>query len=368
MLTSKSVIIIHEKDKSMCSMLRRHAVAQLGASGRTGDFEFVISPEVVRDEYILKYTCAVIIGRPIGQGGASFIEHYGRLKKKYNFRIVTDYDDIMWDINGKSMFPEYNRVKKDAVGCAQGIEQSLKYVDEVTFSTEYLANCWAARFGDATTMSLVPNYLPKMWYGQRKHRIKEKLVKPKVVYGGSYTHYTPEDPGDFAGVWVPWMLDAVANDRIELHMFGYECKQEFLQTIADKIILHDPVTSCEWGSTLRDIEGDIYMAPLARNPFNCAKSDLKLSEACATGMAFLGSFWDGYCPYANAHPMSRVLNDCSVEQLNKLVDAICEPDTFNDIMSYQEEHISNRWIDDAESRNLSYVLHTWCRGYINGGA
>ena len=72
MLTGKNLIILHSKCSSMCGMLRRLAYQQLSASGATGSIEFVVSPEVVRDEYVLKHAVAVVIGRPIGNGCKEF--------------------------------------------------------------------------------------------------------------------------------------------------------------------------------------------------------------------------------------------------------------------------------------------------------
>lgn len=357
MLTAKNLIILHSKCNSMCGLLRRLAYQQLSASGATGSIEFVVSPEVVRDEYVLSHAVAVVIGRPIGNGCKDFVSYYGRIKRKYGLRIIIDYDDCLWDINGKSLLPSYNPVKTDPVYAAGGIEESLKYVDDVTLSTIFLARCWHTRFGMDTHVSVVPNMLPRMWYGQRKHRITENLAKPKIVYGGSPTHYTDSSVGDFVGPWVPWLIDAVNNDKIELHMFGYQVTAEFFAPIADKIILHEPAPACEWGSALRDVEGDIYIAPLEDNLFNSCKSNLKLLEASACGMVLLGSHWaDG--PYDEAHPMSKIDNSWSVDQLQSRVDAVCDKDTYNDIMQFQEELIAKYWLEN--NTNLTQVLRVWC--------
>lgn len=357
MLTGKNLIILHSKCNSMCGMLRRLAYQQLSASGATGSIEFVVSPEVVRDEYVLSHTVAVVIGRPIGNGCKEFVSYYGRLKKKYGLRIIIDYDDCLWDINGESLLPPYNPVKTDPKYAASGIEESLKYVDTVTLSTMFLARCFRTRFGKDAHVSVVPNLLPHMWYGHRNHRLTEDLEKPKVVYGGSPTHYTDSSVGDFVGPWVPWMIDAVNNDKIELHMFGYKVTAEFLKPIADKIILHEPAPACEWGSALRDVEGDIYIAPLEDNLFNSCKSNLKLLEASACGMAMLGSNWaDG--PYGEAHELSKVDNSWSVDQLQSRVDEICRKDTYNEIMQFQDGLISKYWIEN--DANITQVLRVWC--------
>ena len=341
----------------MCGLLRRYSVQQMSAVGMTGGIEMVVSPEVVRDEYLLKHAVAVVIGRPFGNGGNEFISYYGRIKKKYNLRIVIDYDDLLWDVCGYNMFPPYNHVKIDPFYAGNGIESFIRYVDDVLVSTVYLGRCFVTRFGKDVPVKCVPNYLPHAWYGHRKHRITDKLTKPVVVYGGSTTHYTPKDPGDFGGPWVDWMIDAVTNDRIELHMFDNGVSSEFFAPIADKVIHHDHVNSLDWGATLREVEGDFYLAPLAENTFNKCKSNLKLLEACASGMCLIGSsFEDG--PYEEAHKISKIDNNWSVDQLQSRVDELCEPSNYNDAMDFQDTLIGKYWLENTD--NLTKVLSAWC--------
>lgn len=364
MLSGHSIIIIHSKDKSMCGQLRMHAWTQLGAAGRTGDFQFVVSPELVRDEYVLAHCACVVINRVMGPESSEYVKYYGRLKKKHGFRIVVDYDDVIWDVDGHSLLPSYNKCNFNPAKVGEYIESCLQYIDEVTVSTRYLGAMWMRRFGSDKTVTLVPNYLPRAWYGHNRRRHEGTVVKPKVVYGGSPTHYTEDNLGDFGGCWVPWLLAAVAGDKIELHMFGYKLDAPFLADIKDKVILHDPTSAWEWGSTLRDICGDIYMAPLAENHFNCCKSNLKLLEASACGMMLLGSsFRNG--PYEEAHPLSLVANSWSPDQLQARVDRMCEQANANSILDHQDKLISNYWLED--DRHIGAMLHTWCKGYVQVG-
>jgi len=364
MLTKKNVIIVHSRDRSMCGQLRMHAFTQLGMAGRTGEFEFLVSPEVIQDDYILQHTCAVVINRVMGPQSSEFVRYYGRKKKRFNYRIVVDYDDIIWDVDGQSVIPAYNPCKFSPVAVGEHIESCLQYIDEVTVSTKDIGELWLRRFGSGQYVSIIPNFLPRAWYGRARRRISQDIVKPKVVYGGSPTHYTDTDLGDFSGVWVPWLTEAVKNDKIELHMFGYELKAPFLDEIKDKVVMHEPASAWEWGSTLRDVGGDIYMAPLKTNLFNECKSNLKLLEASACGMAFLGSGWSR-SPYRQAHPMSLVANDWSVDQLQASVDALCAVDTFNAVMEHQEQLIDKYWLEDDV--HIGQLLSTWCRGCVEVG-
>lgn len=363
MLDKKNVVIVHSKDKSMCGQLRMHAMTQLGMAGRCGDVEFLVSPEVIQDDYILQHTCAVVINRVMGPQSSEFVRYYGRKKKRFNFRVVVDYDDCIWDVDGKSLVPEYNPCKFSPVAVGKHIESCVQYIDEVTVSTRIIGELWLRRFGKGQIVSLVPNYLPRAWYGHNARRYDGDIVKPKVVYGGSPTHYTDKDIGDFDGVWVPWLTEAVKSDKIEIHMFGYELKAPFLSEIKDKVILHEPTSAWEWGSHLRDIGGDIYVAPLKENLFNSCKSNLKLLEASACGMMFLGSSWPKNEPYFEAHPLSFVANSWSPDQMQARVDKMCEKDTANSILYHQDKLIGKYWLED--DKHIGGILKAWMRDFVH---
>lgn len=65
-------------------------------------------------------------------------------------------------------------------------------------------------------------------------------------------------------------------------------------------------------ATAKAYAPDFYLAPLANNNFNKAKSDLKLKEAAALGAVFLGSdFADS--PYSYAPIEQLIRENCTVE-------------------------------------------------------
>lgn len=358
MLQKKKLIIIHADDKSMCSVLRQHAITQVCSSGRTYGVEFLVTPEVVRDEYLLKYTIAVVVGRPMNERSCSIVEHYGRLKRRFGFRVIVDYDDVLWDVGGHSLLPSYNGNKLDPVAIGKRIEGVLHHVDEVTVSTQYLGMCWLMRFGEQVKVTHLPNLLPRMYYG---HRVRDAAPagKPVVVYGGSMTHFSEDDPGDFAGPWIPWLDKCLADDRIELHMFG--SVPSWLQQHKERIVTHHYVPAAVWGSTLRDINCDIFIAPLAESPFNSAKSELKLLEASACGMAFMGSHWENG-PYGRAHQLSMVDNSWSPDRLMSAFDDVLA--NFLDITHYQDDLIEHNYLEHQS--NVMGVLDIYCRGLLDG--
>lgn len=63
MLIKKNVLILHPADKSACAFYRCHAVAMLLNSTAGGDVEVIVSRAEITDEYVLKYTAAVVFFR-----------------------------------------------------------------------------------------------------------------------------------------------------------------------------------------------------------------------------------------------------------------------------------------------------------------
>lgn len=356
MLTKKSLVIIHSNGHGMCALLRGGALADLSQSLMTGEIEFIESPEMIQDEYILKHTIAVIICRMWREDQQAMVRHYDKYRRHsaYKLKVFLEYDDLMWDLDGKQAIPAFNPAPIVSVVAGKNIDAIKDKTDGTFVSTPWLKACWEYRFN--TPATVIPNFLPLHLYGERRHRIDEKIKKPVVLYGGSPYHFKKGMMGDFEGPWVPWMKYAATHDLIELHMFGRV--PWMLEDIAHKLVMEPPTPSIMWPLRIRDIAPDIYLGPLVDHPFNRAKSDLKYSEACAIGAAFVGSYWEPFCPYAAQHETCRVTADTTPEQLQEKVDKICEPEIYNSIMEHQHQFIQNMWLE--ASPNLTYVLSKIC--------
>lgn len=357
MLTKKNIIIIHSNGTGACALLRGGALATMSRSGMTGELQFIESQEVINDEYILKHTVAVVINRMWREDQIGMVRHYDKYRRRQGFRlkVFLEYDDLMWDIDKQQCIPPFNPAPIDSALAGKNIEKVLPWIDGAFVTCPWLTGCWKYRFNDER-VTVIPNFLPKHLYGYNKRKIKRDIKKPVVLYGGSPYHFKEGMEGDFTGPWIPWLKDAVNNDRIELHMFG-KCGWMFKE-IEDKIVFHKPTPSILWPQVIRDISPDIYIAPLVDHPFNRAKSDLKYTEASAIGAAFLGSWWEQFCPYANMHELSRVPVDMTPEQLQAKVDEICKKENFNAIMEHQQKHAENMWLENFP--NTVYYLQQMC--------
>ena len=356
MLLKKNVIILHPSDKSACAFYRCNAMALLLNSSRGGDIEVIVSRAEITDEYVLKYTAAVVFFRVINESQETMLQHYKRKRNKLGFKIFVDYDDLVFDINGKNSITEYNDYPIDTIEAGKVMERALKDVDGVTVTTEWLKQCMFHRFG-WTNVKVLSNSVPRYCFGQKpREEIGRGLEKPVVLYAGSTSHFSEGNPGDFAGPWVPWLRDALETDRIELHLFRMPY---FLADFADKVTLHSQTSCVEFPSVVASIKPDFYLAPLADNNFNRAKSNLKLLEAAAVGAVLVGSSFM-WSPYEEAFPGAKVVKGDTPEALATMFGKLCHAPMYNVALRWQRAVMNkfHYWMDSHE------YMEKWLRAYL----
>ena len=336
----RNVIIFHTTDRGACSWVRFRFMVGLLDTNVGGEVVPVISPYEVMEPEVLKRTAAVVVARPQLQFHGDLLEHYKAKRDKFGFRIFADYDDLLCDIDGERIIPDYNRYSIDPRDIGRMMEKACAGLDGVTVASEFLKKTLERRFG-WNNVRVLPNTVPGFAYGTAPRRgVESDIVKPRVLYAGSMSHFKAGHLGDFDGPWVPWMRKAAAEGAIELHCFGHRAP-DFLEGV--DVALHPFVPVLAFPQALAAISPDIYLAPLQENDFNRCKSDLKLLEAAAIGAALLGSnFKDS--PYSHAHPLSLVGPDFTPEGLGELVREICRKDSFNAILAHQ------RWLMEDGGR------------------
>lgn len=303
-----------------------------------------ITQIVCNNKDILKRTSAVIIQRPTSPVRMNMVAMYSQLKRECGFKLVTDIDDLQWELS-----PVIKEVAKCGNGVDQIIRDRLKTVlpqfDKVVCSTPYLANRLLMDIGVKAT--LMPNAVSRSLFGNFK-RIAAFEGVPKVMYAGNAGHFTEKNPGDFAGPWIPWLRKRIEEGTIDFYAFG---KPEFLSGLEGKYTSVPFVRMMEFPSVVAGLRPDFYLAPLCDINFNKAKSDLKLKEAAALGAVFLGSdFTDS--PYGYAPKEQLVSGADSVESLDAKFNALCEPKNYMAAIDWQNRELENKhWFyEDAEYR------------------
>ena len=153
---------------------------------------------------------------------------------------------------------------------SERIKQALALCDAASVTTEPLA-VWLRELG-AKDVRIIPDLVPLAQVLPRKQHGSDR--KLRIGWGGGVSH-----SGD-----LDLLRDAMLDTKDEV-------KWVFLGAKPDAppipIEFHDGVPPMNYLEKLRSLDLDLIVAPLERNAFNEAKSNLRLVEAGAVGAAVI---------------------------------------------------------------------------------
>ena len=298
----------------------------------------------------LKKARSVILQKPSAAGRMEAASMYAGLKRECNFKLITDFDDLMWDLSPVIQsyaqgIPNHDQIIKDR------LKQVLPLFDTIVCSTRYLANRVKADLG--VHAIVMPNGVSKSLFGPHK-TTSAFTGKPKVMYAGALGHTTEKIPGDFEGPWIPWIKKSIEDGSIDFFTFG---NPEFLKGLEGKYTSIPYTSVMEFPGTAASYRPDFYLAPLASNNFNRAKSDLKLKEAAALGAVFIGSDFED-SPYGYAPKEQLITESDTPESLADKFNALCKPENFMNAIEWQYNMIEKEhWYieDPVFQRNFAFT-------------
>ncbi|MBL4772095.1 MAG: hypothetical protein JKX98_00315 [Alcanivoracaceae bacterium] len=158
----------------------------------------------------------------------------------------------------------------------------LQHVDRLIVTTDYLANKFSHVHSD---IKVINNMLPKeLWENPllTKPTTQKTSVKIRVGWAGAAQHHH-----DLA--WLKTVIEAT-HKQVQWVFYGYIPNN--INT--DFIEFHDHTPLGIYHSTLAKLQLDIAIAPLVNNPFNKAKSNLKLLEYGALALPTICSDIENY--------------------------------------------------------------------------
>lgn len=201
-------------------------------------------------------------------------------------KYIVDIDDYWY------LYPHhyiFNRWQQNGTG-RQMIEY-MKTADAVTTTNTVLADK-IARYNK--NVYVVPNALP-FDQGQFKMSVSESNIC-RFFYAGGASHAYDLDI----------LFDAIKDDRwVDLTIQGYQKDNTTWQGIRQKFGYRAKfIDNQHIDSYLNTYEADVMLIPLENNIFNQHKSNLKVLEAAAKGMAVIAS---RIHPYYNYLDMPHVL-------------------------------------------------------------
>lgn len=365
----KNIIISYVSDATGCGHIRTiFPMNYLNAVyGKTQDIVPIVSPIFIWQEDFLYRAKTLHFQRQMTRDHLEVIRRYAEMKSKYGYQMIYDIDDFLWGKNEtqggteEDGVPTYNfgaaaisdDIKKDTI-------DMMNLMDKVTVSSPYLKQYLEEVAGVTTPVIYIPNFVNMAFWGNnRRKAIKKKLELPKVIYTGSPTHYSNEKKlyGDFKGPWAKFIIKQVNEGKIDFYCMGG--LPWFFEPIKEKIKIVDWVNSWQYHLPIKQINPDIAIGPLVPNNFNYSKSYIKATEMYAAGALFVGSVFSNGKPSPYDNNPVTVTDKVTVEELEKLFDAITEPDLYNKVVSRQYEILIGQGMFMESPQAVKQLVETY---------
>ena len=214
-------------------------------------------------------------------------QHIDALKgyKRHNaVRVMFGQDDLMFALPPSN--PYFKTVYKDV---KKRLRKCLDLADGVIVTTQPLADVLRGMSHD---VRVVPNYLPRSLWGAR-HPVRRRGGRPRVGWAGAQQH-----GGDLALI-----ADVVRRTASEIDWVFFGMCPESIRPYVKEF--HRGVPFGDYPAKLASLNLDLAVAPLERNRFNEAKSNLRILEYGAMGWPVVAS---DIHPYQDG-PLCRVPNN-----------------------------------------------------------
>lgn len=235
----------------------------------------------------------VVIQRPTEAPPQEAMQRLLSIPERHRPRVVVELDDDLFAI------PEHNPAGQLLDAQRERLRWAIAHADRVTVTNAHLAQQIA---GDscppevtAQMVRVVPNYVPERFVVDRVPELGA-VGTPTITWAGSDTHRR-----DFDEVAVP--LRKLLRERTDfrVRIVGAPYAARLWTSITGPDLPPNRVTQVPWvegvDRYIPTLAGHIGLAPLADDLFNRSKSDLRLKELAARGMAVLAS---DVGPYADS--------------------------------------------------------------------
>lgn len=356
MKVQKNLVIACPSDTTGCGNIRTvFPMTYLNSIyGRSGKFSMLISPYPIYQNDILMRTRTLYLQRWFDKSYIDRMRQYKDQQSKYGYKIIYEIDDFIWygDREGE-LIPSYN-FGSEGISKQVGLDtiEIMNMADLITVSAEFLGKYVKETHGVKPPTYFLPNVVNQYFWGSaRKRPIKDKIVRPKVLYSGSQCHYHSGKKmlGDFEGMWYEWLIKSIKENKIDFCVMG-GCPW-FLEEVRDKIKIIEWVNSFSYHQPIKDFRPDIMIGPLVENYFNASKSDIKYIESCAAGAAFIGSVFSKGLPSPYDKVFLKVPTNGTSQDIQNMVDYVCQPDNYNMVLKNQYDmlHIEGRWMESEKN-------------------
>ncbi len=313
----------------------------------------------IRDFLHYNFATAIHVQRQITPFQLTFFKKLHALKKRMNFRLIYDIDDIIFPDD----IPDYNDAKEKIKQAGFYAKEIIELCDEMTVSTPYLRDYYLNKTNQKN-ITVIPNYAPLFWLGD--HFSEELLIrnfrmhkkKPRILYAGASSHFHvpakgEQIPDDFTHVKDAIMANA---DQFKWVFVG-AFPRSLCQHIKAGIIEYYPwKTLDEYPRFLSKLEINMCIAPLQENDFNRGKSDLKFLEATALGLPIA-------CQDLCTYSVAPIKFSSGEDMIKKIRETLETEDTFLEASRRARVLIEGRWLEREENIGKYIDVYTYPYGH-----
>jgi hypothetical protein len=324
----------------------------------------------------LAYTMndVVVCQRFSGKVAADYVKHLASFKEQAGFRLVYDVDDIIFfddvpDFHyGKKKFRDPGIVGLTLEEVIQKNKEEEKYTlevmelcDEITVSTPYLKDFYSKKLSNQN-FTVLPNKIPFFWAGN--YYSEEILLRnyrkyksqPRIIYAGSSSHADCEEineqKDDFSDVF-----EVIIKTRKEFKwVFVGVCPpklKEYTRSLEIEFWEWSPLALLP--QTIFEREGNMMVAPLADNPFNRGKSNIKFLEACAYGLPIA-------CQDLNPYQDAPIKFKTGEEMIEKIRQTLKTEESFLQASKQARAIADNNWLEVEENITKFKDIYTYPYG------
>lgn len=348
---NKNILLSFVSDATGCGHIRNvFPMNYLNAVyGKNGKILTMVSPLFLWQDDIITRTKAILFQRQMSKGHYDSVVRYKQLQTIHKFKMVYDIDDFIWGHNElqggdkEDGVPSYNfgwrgitdEVKEYSV-------KIMKLMDLITVTSPFLKDYINNVLKIDVPVVIVPNAIPMhFWGNKRKPNRKTPILKPRVVYTGSPTHYNNMEKllGDFDTSFKDFVIKNVKNGKIDFTVMG-DCPF-FFEEIRSKITVIPWLNSYQYHNGVIGTKADFIIGPLVPNNFNYSKSYIKYQESCAVGVPFIGTNFTNGKPSPYDVCKIRVTEKVKVKDLEDIVFGLSKNlEDYNKVVKAQYE-----WMD-----------------------
>lgn len=218
------------------------------------------------------------------------------------FKLIWEVDDLVLPFESICEYNACRTAFKDPK-IQETVTKILNEVDEMTVVSPRMREHYEKHTG-FKKISVIPNYLPKnlIDIGFDIDRLMENYEhnkhKPRIVYAGSSTHFDVTNScgqkDDFYHVVDHIIADISGPKKYQwVFLGGFPLKlMPYVQN--GQIEYHQWGAITDYLELLKNLKGNIMIAPLMDNDFSNAKANIKLTEGGTVGLPVVAQNLDCY--------------------------------------------------------------------------